>query len=200
MNKEDIDWQMFLEYDPDSGVAKWKERDVSMFVSKRACSIWNKRFAGKVAGSIHTDGIGHQVMHVTILWRKYIAHRLFWEICNGAIPDGMTVDHIDQNPLNNKLSNLRLATQTDQHRNRPIQANNRSGIVGVGWSKKYKKWRARIGNGRSCIELGMYADINDAIFARREAEMNLGFHENHGLKVSPNFAAQLRAGSTEGGV
>lgn len=43
---------------------------------------------------------------------KYI-HRLVWETYMGEIPDDMTIDHIDSNPSNNHISNLRLATRSD---------------------------------------------------------------------------------------
>jgi hypothetical protein len=46
----------FLDYDPPTGVLRWKQRQRKWFSSKRACSIWNALYAGKVAGSVALNG------------------------------------------------------------------------------------------------------------------------------------------------
>lgn len=133
---EDISLSELLEYNHETGVLVWKERGIRCFGSIRSKNVWNAKYAGKEAGSIHTDGTGRKCIHVSINNRKHKGHRICWELINGPIPDGMTIDHIDHNPLNNQISNLRLASQVEQKRNTPIQKNNSSGVVGVGWSKK----------------------------------------------------------------
>jgi hypothetical protein len=59
-------------------------------------------------------------------------------------PDGFEIDHIDGNGLNNRKSNLRLATHCENNRNRKINKNNTSGFKGVTWDNKTAKWRAKI--------------------------------------------------------
>lgn len=132
------------------------------------------------AGSVHTDNTGRKCIHVSINNRKYKGHRVCWELVNGPIPPGMTIDHIDHNPLNNRISNLRLANQTEQKRNMPISKRNSSGVVGVCWNKKAKKWLAKIGVNGKIIELGASKKIEDAIEMRKKAEIDYGFHKNHG--------------------
>lgn len=49
---------------------------------------------------------------------KHISvHRLMWEIFNGPIPNGYEIDHIDRNPSNNALNNLRLVTHSENAKN-----------------------------------------------------------------------------------
>lgn len=49
--------------------------------------------------------------------KNYSVHRFIWECFNGPIPDGLEVDHIDGNPMNNKLENLRLGTHKENCNN-----------------------------------------------------------------------------------
>ena len=175
-----MSWHDLLTYLPEEGIATWKERPKDSFASRRACTIWNNRFPGTVAGSLHVDNTGHKTIHIKLNGKQYKAHRVFWEMVNGEIPDGMTIDHIDQDSTNNRLENLRLASQTEQHRNRPVQCNNSCGCAGISWIERKKMWRARITVARKTIELGMRCSLLDAAAIRKSAELNYGFHENHG--------------------
>ena len=81
-------------------------------------------------------------------------------------------DHIDfNNTLDNRQSNLRQATSTEQGQNKGMYKNNSSGITGVGWNKKCQKWHAYIGINGKTVRLGLFANKNDAIKARLEAEL-----------------------------
>lgn len=62
--------------------------------------------------------VGNGYYQVKISGISYGAHRVVWSIANGEIPQGMTIDHIDRNPENNEISNLRLADKYLQARNR----------------------------------------------------------------------------------
>lgn len=71
-------------------------------------------------------------------------------------PSHLFVDHIDGDSLNNRSANLRIATVSENCRNRGAQANNNSGFKGVGWHKRDKKWRARITVGGVVKQLGQF--------------------------------------------
>jgi hypothetical protein len=59
-------------------------------------------------------------------------------------PSKMETDHIDGDGLNNRRSNLRIATTSENQRNRGLSANNTSGFKGVTWDKSAAKWKAQI--------------------------------------------------------
>ena len=81
------------------------------------------------------------------------------------------VDHINRNPLNNHISNLRWATPTENQQNASIRIDNASGTTGVFFNKSNQKWQAQITADGRKIHLGSFEDKNDAIFARTEAEI-----------------------------
>jgi hypothetical protein len=89
-------------------------------------------------------------------------HNAIWEYYNDPIPDGYTVDHINRDTLNNQLSNLRLATDSQQAQNRRLRSDNTSGYRGVGWNKGARKWRARITVDGKVIFIGDFADKEEA--------------------------------------
>lgn len=91
-------------------------------------------------------------------------HRLIMGIAFGAA-QGLQVDHIDGNPLNNKRSNLRICTRSQNQMNKGVMRNNKTGLKGVSYcpnSDCRKKYRAAIcANGKN-IYLGMHATAEEA--------------------------------------
>lgn len=82
-------------------------------------------------------------------------------------PDGKTcVDHIDNNKTNNDLSNLRFATHLENSHNKQKGINNTSGVKGVSWHIKQKKWIAYIRIDGILVFLGYYDTIEEAKQAR----------------------------------
>ena len=135
---------LFL-YDPETGDLIWKERPLSHFATKNAQGVINSKCAGKVAGykSFLKNG-DPCTIQVRFDTKLYKAHRIVWILLVGPIPPEMIIDHIDGNPFNNKLSNLRLATVSQNAMNRGPQKNNTSGYKGVFFFKRDKSWQAQI--------------------------------------------------------
>lgn len=96
--------------------------------------------------------------------------------------DGMCVDHINHDPLDNRRANLRLCTKAENSRNRSRQRNSSSQYLGVGWHKANRKWIAEIRiNGKSGY-LGSFDNEIDAAKAYDKAAREL-----HGEFANPNF-------------
>ncbi len=75
------------------------------------------------------------------------------------------IDHINGNGLDNRRSNLRLATESQNMANRGKQRNNTSGFKGVHWSQKHGKWKAEICCNRHRQHLGLFIDPVEAAHA-----------------------------------
>lgn len=83
-------------------------------------------------------------------------------------PDGMCVDHIDHNTLNNRRENLRVCTIQENNFNQLTRSDSISGRLGV--VQCGNKWLAQIGYNKKRIDLGIFSNKEDAINARIEAE------------------------------
>lgn len=99
---------------------------------------------------------------------KTLLHRFVWEKL--GLPAARYLDHVDGNPLNNALDNLRPATASLNQFNKRVPANNTSGVKGVAWSPGKRVWRAQITVDGRRIYLGSSADKAKAIEARRRGE------------------------------
>jgi len=106
---------------------------------------------------------------VTIKRQKYSAHRVIWKMIYGEIPKGMSIDHIDLNKSNNRLSNLRVANRSQQGYNRAPQANTVTGYKGVCFDKSTGKYSARIRVETKRLTLGLFENVEDARQAYIEA-------------------------------
>lgn len=84
--------------------------------------------------------------------------------------EGEVVDHINHNPLDNRLDNLRKCTQQENMMNGIVRKHNTSGVTGVSWNKEREKWEVEICVNKKRIKLGRYTDKEEAIQVRKEAE------------------------------
>jgi len=161
-----------FDYAPTTGVLSWRKIDnpSSKYEKRR-----NTSFAGKEAGCV--DQLGYRV--VRLGKKNYKAHRLIWLYVHGRMPSDY-IDHINGVKSDNRLSNLREVDSCANNQNKAMHHNSRSGVVGVTWDKKARKWRAHIRANKVGHYLGQYSDINEAIAVRRAAEKAYGFHPNHG--------------------
>ena len=103
---------------------------------------------------------------------KFSVHQLI--MCNGKIDEisEIKIDHKNRNPSDNTRDNLRFCSNKENARNRSMQPNNTSGIIGV--NKRYENgWRAYISDERKQMMLGVYREFQDAVIARLKAEKEI---------------------------
>lgn len=157
--------RQLLSYDPDTGKLFWKERGPEWFPNGSQPESWNKRLAGAEAfTALNADGYKTG----SLFNRSLRAHRVIWAMVSGGWPEGM-IDHANGDRTDNRLENLRLATNAQNQSNKGPKRGSLSGLKGVTWDASKGKWRARIshGNRRAC--LGLHETAADAHRAYRSA-------------------------------
>jgi hypothetical protein len=120
--------------------------------------FWKVRKSGrktkKEAGTVDSQGY----RQICIDYKLYRAHRLVYLMFNGFVPEFL--DHIDGNPSNNKIENLREATQQENQRNKGPQLRNKTGVKNV--SKRKNKYRVGFTFEGKHIHGGYYDTIEEA--------------------------------------
>lgn len=111
--------------------------------------------------------------------RNVFVHRIVWAMFYGSWPVG-TIDHIDGDRLNNRIANLRDVSHAVNMRNQAQRSTNTSGVIGVYWVKRAKRWIAKIMVDGKDIHIGSSPSFEVAVAMRKAAEKMHGFHENHG--------------------
>jgi len=124
---------------------------------------WNEYFnyddglllskSGHIYCNLDRDGY----IRVRFKGKEYRAHRIIWEMFNKQIPSGYIVDHIDRDPFNNRIENLRLATNSNNRHNSTTSLTN----LPKGVQKVGKKYRARIYRGK-WYSLGSFESLEEA--------------------------------------
>jgi hypothetical protein len=153
-----------LDYNEFTGELRWKERPRSHFPTERGWKQCNGRDAGRLIDCVK-DGY----IVVRLNGRLCRAHRVIWEMFNGAIPQGKEIDHINGSRSDNRLCNLRLATRSQNNCNGRLRRDNKSGYKGVCWNKQASKWESYLKVGRKKLMLGHFSDPLDAHRARLKA-------------------------------
>lgn len=145
-----------LSYDPGSGVFRWNQ------------DMGNGARKGDVAGCQSTSGY----WLLRINGGYWLAHRVAWLITYGDCPV-QVIDHINQNPLDNRIANLRVVTVSENRQNMGKYRNNKSGQKGVHWFAASGKWQAQICHEKKRHHLGFFDRIEDAVSAYAEAASRL---------------------------
>ena len=140
-----------LHYDADTGVfTRLKSRE--------------KRYIGVIKPTVATNGY----IVISLLGKLYAAHRIAWCLVYGDWPKSH-LDHINRQRADNRLSNLREATNTENLQNMGLMSNNTSGYKGVSYQKHRRKWQCHISTGSKRVFLGLYTTAKEASLAYESA-------------------------------
>lgn len=147
----------FLSYDPDTGVFVWIKSKSS------------KAKAGSIAGSMDRD----KYILISFNSKRYPAHRLAWYFVYNTWPTNM-IDHINGNPSDNRISNLRDVSCAENLQNmRKPTKRNKTGYLGVSLFKRINKFQARICVNYKEIHLGYYDSADEAYKVYLDAKRRL---------------------------
>lgn len=145
-----------LGYDPETGILTWK-----------VCRGGSKQWS--VAGTLDARGY----VQVCVDYRLYKAHRLAWAITHGSWPSG-ALDHINGAKHDNRIANLREATRSlNMENQKKAKSNNTSGLLGVSWNTRKRKFVAQIKTKGVHTYLGAYDSKYEAYDAYITAKRQL---------------------------
>ncbi len=144
-----------FDYDPATGILRWRVARSNIVK------------VGQIAGCINKS------LNRRVVIGKMYDYQIAWVWVHGEWPT--EIDHVDRDPLNCRIANLRLATSAQNKFNKPKQANNKSGYKGVSWDKKNKQWVAQIAICGRQTNLGRFNRIENAALA-----YNFAAHEHFG--------------------
>jgi hypothetical protein len=143
-------------YDPETGIFT---RKVNHFRAK----------AGTVAGRVSTRGY----IHVTMKGTFFYGHRLAWLVVYGNLPEHQ-IDHINGDRTDNRIRNLRAATNGENQANAALQKNSTSKHKGVSWVGKINRWCGYVYKHKKKVFNRYFVTKEEAIAAVRNARTH--FH------------------------
>jgi len=148
-------------YDPEIGTFTWLVRPC------------NSMQAGNRAGTYDHKGY----LRILYKGKLYMGHWLAWLYVYGKWPNN-EIDHINGNPSDNTIANLRDVTRKQNMENKKVYKTSKTGYPGVSWHSRDKKWNVRIGHYGKRISLGYFDNLEDAIAVRIQAENKTYTHNS----------------------
>ncbi len=133
-------------------------------------------YAGEEAGGLNPS---NGRVYIRVDGRKYLKSRLMYKAATGIDPPA-TVDHINRERTDDRLANLRDATQAEQCRNRGRNSNNTSGYNGVQSAAKGKPWVVNANHEGRRVHLGSFDCKHEAGRVAKEYRDRLGYDNTHG--------------------
>ena len=133
-----------LRYDPNTGKLYWTG------INRHA----TRAVPGREAGYLSNNGY----IEIRYKGKNLRAHRVAWFLYTGNDPGNMSIDHVNGDPQDNRINNLRLATPTENSRNRSKKKiGSSSRYKGVTWYARYNKWLAQIRVEGKATYIGYYS-------------------------------------------
>ena len=101
------------------------------------------------------DGFGYRIVRFN--YKMYRTHHLIYLMFHNVLPK--IIDHINGNRLDNRIENLRIATDSQNNCNKGIQANNTTGSKNVKWHKRIKKYEVSVQVNKKRQYIGVFEDL-----------------------------------------
>jgi hypothetical protein len=127
--------------------------------------LTTSRLGKKGSAAGWKNNMGYQ--NVLISGKQYGVHQIVYLLHYGFIPK--LIDHIDNNPQNNLVENLREANKTENNLNSKIRTDNTSGCKNVNWHSQKKKWQVRLCINKKSVSFGLFDDLEFADLVAQEA-------------------------------
>lgn len=188
MNRVSVDLlNACVTLDKSTGYLYWKNRPVWTFNQgkydiKREAHRWNSRHEGFQAFNTLSK---YGYLSGRLSGVSLYSHRVVWAVYHGDFPE-LWLDHLDGNRSNNKIENLREVSYKDNNKNSSLRSDNKTGCVGV--TVRQSKFIVNI---KDCfgkqIQLGTFKTLEEAIFKRKSAEADYGYHVNHGKSKNDHY-------------
>lgn len=169
-------------YNPKTGELVWRERPENHFTPKKVSPAhsmkrWNRRYANTKINDLTIGSSGYHEVRVNK--QSFLAHRIIWKLIYGEDPINI-IDHIDNNPHNLRINNLRIANHADNRSNSRVNKNNILGVKGV-HQLPSGRYSAQIRRDKQNLHLGSFDTIILAHHAYCTAADALhGEFSNHG--------------------
>lgn len=152
MNIDEL--KSLLSCDLETGAIHWIAKGKGMIKKKAAGTLLHSGYLGICIGP-----------------KRWQAHRIAWALHHGEWPKDQ-IDHINGIKTDNRICNLREATNSQNGKNLGLSKANKSGVKGVSFENYTQKWKASIKVESKTISLGRFNSIEDAAIARKLAEQH----------------------------
>ncbi|MGB3724872.1 MAG: HNH endonuclease signature motif containing protein [Glaciecola sp.] len=166
-------------YNPETGHMSHKPKPIEEYKGMSKARVL-KRLRGDRAEVFRERKSGCSYYAIVKGDKSMYAHRAAFLMHHGYAPK--IIDHINGNPFDNRLCNLRESSSLQNNRNCSLQKNNKTGRVGVRLVKG--RYYAAIGVGGKNKHIGIFDAFEDACKAREQAELKYGYEPNHGKRNS----------------
>ena len=131
--------------------------------------LWKRNGSGKVKKGARAGWEDKEYRRIKVMRRTYLEHRLVFLLHHGFLPE--CIDHINCNPMDNRIENLRAASTAENMRNARKLQTTASGVKGVTLHAPTKKWKVRITVDSKQLYFGLFEDIELAELVATEARL-----------------------------
>ena len=160
------EWLKRVRVDFENGIVYWKPKGENDQPNLRLRNMWNSAWAGKEVGTVLSSR-GKSYKASRINNKGYRLHQLIYFLAGNNIEDGLVLDHINGNSLDNRLVNLRAVTQAENNRNvKACRKDSSTGVKGIYYAKAYNKsnnkFVVKVHHHNKQYSLGRYSNLKDA--------------------------------------